>query len=164
MKRLLPVLLFLAVVPYFVGLGASSIWDANEAYYVETPREMLESGDYINPSFNYEPRFNKPVLSYWIVAGLYKVFGVSVGVQRLAIAAAAMLMIGGACSDRPRGVAARAGAAAGRARPGRRPALLHVQPPDPGRRGDDRHDDADARLFFVARRALPRAAAAVPRR
>jgi 4-amino-4-deoxy-L-arabinose transferase-like glycosyltransferase len=94
--RLLPVLLVLAVVPYFVGLGASSIWDANEAYYVETPREMLESGDYINPSFNYEPRFNKPVLSYWMVAGLYKVFGVSVGVQRLAIAASAMVMIGGA--------------------------------------------------------------------
>ena len=95
MNRLLPVLLFLAIVPYFVGLGATSIWDANEAYYVETPREMLESGDYINPSFNYEPRFNKPVLSYWVVAGLYQVLGVSVGVQRLAIAAAAMLMIGG---------------------------------------------------------------------
>jgi 4-amino-4-deoxy-L-arabinose transferase-like glycosyltransferase len=95
-KRLLPVLLLLAVIPYFVGLGASSIWDANEAYYVETPREMLESGDYINPSFNYEPRFNKPVLSYWMVAGLYQLFGVSVGVQRLAIAASAMVMIGGA--------------------------------------------------------------------
>jgi 4-amino-4-deoxy-L-arabinose transferase-like glycosyltransferase len=95
-KRLLPLLLILAVVPYFVGLGASSIWDANEAYYVETPREMLESGDYVNPSFNYEPRFNKPVLSYWMVAGLYKLFGVSVAVQRLAIAAAAMVIVGGA--------------------------------------------------------------------
>jgi 4-amino-4-deoxy-L-arabinose transferase-like glycosyltransferase len=95
-KRLLAVLLCAAVVPYFVDLGAASIWDANEAYYVETPREMIERGDYINPSFNYEPRFNKPVLSYWIVAGLYHVFGVSVGVQRLAIAASAMVMIAGA--------------------------------------------------------------------
>jgi 4-amino-4-deoxy-L-arabinose transferase-like glycosyltransferase len=95
-RRLLAVLLVLAVVPYFTGLGAASIWDANEAYYVETPREMLESGDYINPSFNYEPRFNKPVLSYWMVAGLYNVFGVSVSVQRLAIAGTAMLTIGGA--------------------------------------------------------------------
>jgi 4-amino-4-deoxy-L-arabinose transferase-like glycosyltransferase len=95
-KRLLPVLLLLALVPYFVNLGAASIWDANEAYYVETPREMLESGDYLNPSFNYEPRFNKPVLSYWVVAALYKAFGVSVGVQRLAIAGAAMLTVGGA--------------------------------------------------------------------
>ena len=75
------VLLAAAVIPYFVKLGDASIWDANEAFYVETPREMIESGDYVNPSFNYEPRFNKPVLSYWIVAGLYQVFGVSVGVR-----------------------------------------------------------------------------------
>ena len=75
-----------AIVPYFVGLGGSSIWDANEAFYVETPREMMERGDYISPTFNYQPRLNKPVLSYWIVAGFYKVFGVSVGVQRMPIA------------------------------------------------------------------------------
>lgn len=93
MSRLLPALLALALIPYFVNLGDASIWDANEAYYVETPREMIERGDYVNPSFNYEPRFNKPVLSYWIVAGLYHLFGVSVGVQRLAIAMAAMLMV-----------------------------------------------------------------------
>jgi 4-amino-4-deoxy-L-arabinose transferase-like glycosyltransferase len=92
-KLLLAVLLAAAVAPFFVNLGDSSIWDANEAYYVETPREMIESGDYINPSFNYEPRFNKPVLSYWIVAGMYRVFGVSVTVERLAIAAFALITI-----------------------------------------------------------------------
>ncbi len=78
---------------YFVALGNSAIWDANEAYYVETPREMLEAHDLVNPSFNYEPRFNKPVLSYWIVAGLYKLFGQSVGVQRFGIAIGAMLIV-----------------------------------------------------------------------
>ena len=67
---MVPVLLFLALCPYFVDLGGSSIWDANEAFYVETPREMIERGDYVFPTFNYEPRVNKPVLSYWIVAGL----------------------------------------------------------------------------------------------
>ena len=92
-KVLLIVLLAAAVIPYFVKLDDASIWDANEAFYVETPREMIESGDYVNPSFNYEPRFNKPVLSYWIVAALYQVFGVSVGVERAAIAAAAMVML-----------------------------------------------------------------------
>src|SRR6185436_10995091 len=43
--------------------------------------------------FNYEPRVNKPVLSYWIVAAFYRLFGVSVGVERLAIALGAMIMI-----------------------------------------------------------------------
>ena len=33
---------------------------------------MIERGDYISPTFNYEPRFNKPVLSYWIVAAFYQ--------------------------------------------------------------------------------------------
>ena len=84
--------LLLAVCPYFIDLGGSSIWDANEAFYVETPREM-ERGDYVNPMFNYEPRVNKPVLSYWIVAGFYHLFGVSAGVQRVPIALGGMVLI-----------------------------------------------------------------------
>ena len=92
-RVVLSLLLVAAVCPYFVGLGDSSIWDANEAFYVETPREMLESGDYISPTFNYEPRLNKPILSYWIVAAFYSLFGVSVAVQRLPIAIGAVLLI-----------------------------------------------------------------------
>jgi 4-amino-4-deoxy-L-arabinose transferase-like glycosyltransferase len=100
--------LFLAVCPYFIDLAGSSIWDANEAFYVETPREMMERGDYVNPMFNYEPRINKPVLSYWIVAGFYHLWGVSVGVQRLPIALGGMVLIVTAF------VLARAAAPAGR--------------------------------------------------
>ena len=82
-----------SILPYFLDLGGSSIWDANEAFYVETPREMLVRGDFISPTFNFLPRLNKPVLSYWIVAAFYKVFGVSVGVQRLPIALGALTLI-----------------------------------------------------------------------
>lgn len=92
-RLVLGLLLCLAVCPYFVDLGGSSIWDANEAFYVETPREMIERGDFIGPTFNYLPRFNKPVLSYWIVAGFYRVLGVSPGVQRIPIALGAIAMI-----------------------------------------------------------------------
>lgn len=92
-RALMFALLAAAVLPYFIDLDGSSIWDANEAFYVETPREMIERGDYIGPTFNYLPRFNKPVLSYWIVAAFYRVFGVSVGVQRIPIALGALVMI-----------------------------------------------------------------------
>ena len=92
--RLLFALLFAAAAVYFVALGNSGIWDANEAFYVETPREMLEANDFVNPTFNYLPRFNKPVLSYWIVAAFYQMFGVSVAVQRFAIALGALVLIG----------------------------------------------------------------------
>ena len=87
------VLLAAGLVLFFVDLGGSAIWDANEAFYVETPREMMERGDYVFPTFNYEPRVNKPVLSYWIVAGFYNAFGVSVAVQRIPIAIGGLLLV-----------------------------------------------------------------------
>ncbi len=64
----------------------SSIWDANEAFYAQTPREMIEAGDYVTPSFNFQLRMNKPVLSYWHVAASYHLFGVSEWSERLPIA------------------------------------------------------------------------------
>lgn len=88
------VVLTLAAAPYFIRLGSSSLWDSNEAFYAETPREMIESGDYVNPTFNFRPRLNKPPLSYWLVVPFYKLLGVSETAERLAIALAAMTMIG----------------------------------------------------------------------
>jgi 4-amino-4-deoxy-L-arabinose transferase-like glycosyltransferase len=90
MKNVLSTLLVASAVLLFLGLGANTIWDANEAFYVDTPRHMVETGDYVNPEFNGAPRLNKPVLSYWIVAGFYQLFGVSVAVERVAIAIGAL--------------------------------------------------------------------------
>ena len=87
------VILVTATIPYFVGLGDSSLWDANEAFYAETPREMLESGDYINPTFNFQPRFNKPVLPYWVVAIFYHGLEVSERAERLPIALGALVLV-----------------------------------------------------------------------
>jgi 4-amino-4-deoxy-L-arabinose transferase-like glycosyltransferase len=92
-RAVLVLALAAAILPYFVGLGSTSIVDANEAYYTETPREMMEAGDYLNPTFNYEPRFNKPPLSYWVVAGFYRLFGVSLWSARLPIALGAMVVL-----------------------------------------------------------------------
>lgn len=94
--RRLPLLLALvlfAIAPFFINLGASSLWDSNEAFYAETPREMLEADDWLNPTFNYKPRFNKPPLCYWVVAVSYKIFGVSERAERLPLAAGALVMI-----------------------------------------------------------------------
>lgn len=91
-RPLLLALLVLAVVPYFVNLGATSIIDANEAFYTETPREMIERGDWISTTFNYEPRLNKPPLSYWVVGAFYKVAGVSLSAARLPVALGALVI------------------------------------------------------------------------
>jgi 4-amino-4-deoxy-L-arabinose transferase-like glycosyltransferase len=91
---LLGALLAAAIIPYFVNLGVSSIWDANEAFYAQTPREMMEAHDYVTPSFNFQLRMNKPVLSYWNVAASYRLFGVSEWSERLPIAIGGIVIIG----------------------------------------------------------------------
>jgi 4-amino-4-deoxy-L-arabinose transferase-like glycosyltransferase len=78
--------LVLLAIPFFIGLGESSLWDANEAFYAQTPREMMDRGDWIVPYFNGQPRLNKPPLSYWIVGASYQLFGVSVAASRLPMA------------------------------------------------------------------------------
>src|SRR5688572_11847595 len=90
---LLALLLAAAVLPYFLNLGVSSIWDANEAFYAQTPREMIEAGDYVTPSFNFQLRMNKPVLSYWNVAASYHLFGISEWSERVPIAIGAVVVI-----------------------------------------------------------------------
>jgi 4-amino-4-deoxy-L-arabinose transferase-like glycosyltransferase len=70
------ILLALAL-PYCLNLGKSSIWDANEAFYAETPREMLVTGDYLAPQFNFQPRAQKPPLTYYVILISYKLFGVN---------------------------------------------------------------------------------------
>ena len=91
--RLLVALVAAAVIPYFLNLGVSSIWDANEAFYAQTPREMIEAGDYVTPSFNFQLRMNKPVLSYWNVAASYHLFGISEWSERLPIAVGGVVII-----------------------------------------------------------------------
>ena len=77
MRRPALFLLFLCVITFFVGLGRPALTDADEAYYAESSREMVERGDWLTPYFNYEFRWQKPVLYYWLTAITYLVFGVS---------------------------------------------------------------------------------------
>ena len=79
-------LLILFISPFFMAMSASSVWDANEAFYVQTPREMVESGEWIIPNFNGNLRLNKPPLSYWLVGVFYNFFGVSLIWERLLMA------------------------------------------------------------------------------
>ncbi len=57
--------------------GFYTAFDKDEPKYLEAAREMVNSGDYITPYYNYEYRFDKPILIYWIIAVGYKLFGVN---------------------------------------------------------------------------------------
>ena len=70
-------LLALSVLLFFLGLGTLGLTDQDEGRDAEAGREMLETRDWISPTFNYEPRLIKPVLQYWLMSGAYGLFGVS---------------------------------------------------------------------------------------
>jgi 4-amino-4-deoxy-L-arabinose transferase-like glycosyltransferase len=68
-------LVLLAALSFFAGLGRGAITDADEGFYAEAAREMVTTGDWLTPSYNYEPRFQKPALYYWLAAITYLVTG-----------------------------------------------------------------------------------------
>ncbi len=67
--------MLLAALSLVAGVGRGAIADSDEAFYAESAREMMESGDWLTPHFNYEPRFQKPALYYWLTAGAFLVTG-----------------------------------------------------------------------------------------
>ena len=77
MHRITLPLLLLAALTFFAGLGRGAITDSDEAFYAESSREMVASGDWVTPYYNYEPRFQKPVLYYWLTSVTYLVTGAS---------------------------------------------------------------------------------------
>ncbi len=70
-------LLALAGLLFFLNLGALGLTDRDEGRNAEAGREMVETGDWISPTFNYEPRYAKPVFLYWLMSASYRLFGVS---------------------------------------------------------------------------------------
>lgn len=67
----------------FLGLGSLGLTDRDEGSNAEAAREMVESGDWITPTLNGEPRFAKPAFVYWLMSLAYLAFGVSEWTARL---------------------------------------------------------------------------------
>ncbi len=81
-------LLLLCGLTFVLGLSQPAITDSDEAFYAEAGREMVESGDWTTPHYNYEPRLQKPILFYWIIAATYELTGVSEWAARIGSAVA----------------------------------------------------------------------------
>ncbi|HET7537301.1 MAG TPA: hypothetical protein VFJ90_12655, partial [Candidatus Didemnitutus sp.] len=58
-----------------IGLGFAPLANPDEARYGEIPREMLATGDFVTPRLDGVKYFEKPPLTYWLVAGSLKLFG-----------------------------------------------------------------------------------------
>lgn len=58
----------LAWVALFWRLGEPTFWDPDEAHYAVTTRELLASGDWLAPTYNGQPFFDKPILFHQLQA------------------------------------------------------------------------------------------------
>jgi 4-amino-4-deoxy-L-arabinose transferase-like glycosyltransferase len=61
------VLVVLALALNLAGNGRTTLWDRDEPRYAVSVREMRARGDWLFPTFNGEPRYQKPVLIYWLM-------------------------------------------------------------------------------------------------
>ncbi|OGI20134.1 MAG: hypothetical protein A3B68_00895 [Candidatus Melainabacteria bacterium RIFCSPHIGHO2_02_FULL_34_12] len=75
--KILLVIFVLYVILYFFRLGSVGLIDVDEPRYAEAGREMLKSGNWIVPYFNYVVRFDKPIFFYWLEAISMKIFGIN---------------------------------------------------------------------------------------
>lgn len=77
MTRFLLPLVAIALFMSFFRLGSVTLFDVDEAVFSEATKEMVESGDWITPTYNGENRYDKPILFYWLMAVSYKAFGIN---------------------------------------------------------------------------------------
>ena len=69
--------------------GLLPLTETTEARYAEIAREMIVSGNYLEPFFNGVKHFHKPPLVYWLIAAGLQLFGVNdFGVRFFGILAA----------------------------------------------------------------------------
>lgn len=75
------------------ALGLAPLFDVDEGAFSEATREMMSSGDWLSTTLNGAPRFDKPILIYWLQAMSAGLFGLNEFALRLPSAVAGLAWI-----------------------------------------------------------------------
>src|SRR5438876_10535459 len=87
-------LLIASGIMSFSFLGSTEIW-TQEHRWADIVYNMLYHHDYFHPKLDGQEYYDKPLLSYWFIAGLSKLFGgLTTWALRLPSALAGLLTIG----------------------------------------------------------------------
>jgi 4-amino-4-deoxy-L-arabinose transferase len=81
------------ILALVVDLGRADFWDPGESRYVETVREMMISGNWLDPTLGFLRYYDKPPGYFWLVGGAFAVFGRTEWAARAPSVAAAALTI-----------------------------------------------------------------------
>jgi 4-amino-4-deoxy-L-arabinose transferase-like glycosyltransferase len=60
---------------FFWMLGAAPLFDVDEGAFSQATLEMFERGDFLSTYLNGEPRYDKPILVYWLQAAAVALLG-----------------------------------------------------------------------------------------
>lgn len=79
MPQSLPLRFLILALAVFIGfygdIGSMPLFDLDEGAFTTATREMFLRHDFITPYLNSVPRFDKPILIYWLQAASASVFG-----------------------------------------------------------------------------------------
>lgn len=88
------ILFVLYALSLFIPLWDLTLIESTEARYGEIAREMLASGNFLEPTFNGIYHFHKPPVPYWLMAAGMAIFGINdFGVRFFGVIAAAVTLL-----------------------------------------------------------------------
>ena len=79
------------LLSFFLALGRAPLFDVDEGAFSQATLEMFQRGDYLSTYLNGEPRYDKPILVYWLQAASVLAFGPTEFAFRLPSAVCAAL-------------------------------------------------------------------------
>ena len=79
------------IASFFWMLGTAPLFDVDEGAFSQATLEMFERGDFLSTYLNGEPRYDKPILVYWLQAAGVALLGASEWAFRLPSAICATL-------------------------------------------------------------------------
>ncbi len=85
------VVLLASIAALAIGTAPTPLWDEDEARFAAVARAMVETNDWIVPTFNGALAVDKPVLMHWCMAACMRVFGVNEFAARLPSVIATLL-------------------------------------------------------------------------
>lgn len=88
-NRTIALLLLLYFIILLIPVYNLPLFETTEARYAEVAREMMVTGNYLEPQFEGVKHFHKPPFAYWMMAAGMKIFGINgLGVRFFGVVAA----------------------------------------------------------------------------
>ena len=75
-KKLL-IIFIVTLLLFFYKIGYRPLWESDEAMHGQIAKEMVLQGDWITPTYDGIPFYDKPILHFWMVMLCFSLFGIN---------------------------------------------------------------------------------------